>query len=195
MSSRGMLFILSAPSGAGKTTLREYLCKAIPELSYSVSCTTRPIRPGEKEGRDYHFISKEEFEAGIKAGRFAEWAEVHGNLYGTSTDFLHRELERGARVILDIDVKGARILSARFPDAVTIFVRPPSMEVLRKRLIRRGTDDMETVNRRLLKAEWEMAQKESYRHVLVNDDLEKAKSELFRIVASYIRADSPALTS
>ncbi|MBI5844598.1 MAG: guanylate kinase [Deltaproteobacteria bacterium] len=192
MTDRGQLFILSAPSGAGKTTLRKYLCEAIPLLSYSVSCTTRKIRPGEVEGRDYHFISRAEFTEGIKAGRFAEWAEVHGNLYGTSAEFIRQELEKGARVILDIDVAGAKILTQAFPDAVTIFVRPPSMEALRERLTGRGTDDADTVEKRLVNAEWEMAHKEAYRHVLVNDDLEKAKAELFDLVSSYIKSSRTA---
>lgn len=192
MIERGQLFILSAPSGAGKTTLRKYLCEALPLLSYSVSCTTRKIRPGEVPGKDYHFISRKEFEEGIRAGRFAEWAEVHGNLYGTSAEFIQKELDKGAQVILDIDVAGAKILTSAFPDAVTIFVRPPSMDVLRKRLTGRGTDDRDTVEKRLVNAEWEMAHKGAYRHILVNDDLEKAKAELLALVGSYIKSKQPA---
>lgn len=185
MTEPGRLFILSAPSGAGKTTLRKFLCEAMPSLSYSVSFTTRKPRPGEVEGRDYRFITREEFEKGIESGRFAEWAQVHGNLYGTSADFIRRELERGASVVLDIDVVGAKKLTAAFPDAVTIFVRPPSMEALRERLTGRGTDAPSVVERRLENAEWEMAQRETYRHILVNDDLSRAKAELLALVRSY----------
>ena len=183
--NRGLLFILSAPSGAGKTTIRNALCSRFPEAKYSVSYTTRSPRIGEKPGRDYHFIDKPQFEAGIEADRWAEWAVVHGNYYGTSGEFIDHWLARGNDILLDIDVQGTVKILKRYPQAVTIFILPPSMDVLRHRLESRGTDSQAEIERRLSAAEKEMMEKSRYRHLVINDDLPSAIDELASIIKSY----------
>jgi guanylate kinase len=179
----GKLIIVSAPSGGGKTTLCRALRRRMPDLGYSVSFTTRPPRPGEQDGVDYHFIDVDEFEKGIAAKRWAEWAVVHGNLYGTSAEYLQRALADGQDILLDIDTEGTRQLLAHFPDSLTIFIEPPSMKVLARRLADRGTDDPETVARRLRDAEKEMAQRGMYRHRIVNGRLEATVEALTALVA------------
>jgi len=182
---RGRLFILSAPSGTGKTTLRKALLQRVPNLAYSVSYTTRPPRPEEVEGRDYRFISMADFEEGIRGGRWAEWARVHGHYYGTSAEDLERLLAAGGDVLLDLDVQGAEALAGRFPQSVTIFLLPPSLEELERRLRARGTDSPEAIAVRLRNAAAEMACCDRYRHVVVNDRLPAALEELAAIVGSY----------
>jgi len=181
---RGRLFILSAPSGAGKSTLGRLLRQRLPELTYSVSTTTRPPRPGEREGRDYFFVDPERFRQGIAAGEWAEWAEVHGNYYGTSRVFIDGAMAAGRDVLLDIDVKGAAQILERYPEAVTIFIMPPSMEVLRQRLEGRGTEAEAVIARRLADAREEMACRDRYRHVVVNDRLEEALEALLAILTA-----------
>ena len=182
--SQGKLFIVSAPSGAGKTTLCDAVKHRFGDLAYSISFTTRSPRPGETDGKDYYFIGRDAFEKGIAEGRWAEWANVHGNLYGTSAEWIARTLAQGKDVLMDIDVQGTRQLLQRFPDAVTIFIAPPSIEVLEERLRKRGGDDEETIATRLHNAQTEMAQKDLYRHVLVNDDLKRAKQTFISIIES-----------
>ncbi len=184
-SRKSFIFIISAPSGAGKTTLCKAALAAFADMRYSVSFTTRPPRPGEENGRDYVFVTAPEFEAGIRCGRWAEWARVHGNYYGTSADVLEQSLSSGCDILLDIDVQGARQICARFPESVTIFIMPPSLEVLRQRLVSRGTDRPEVIALRIENAGREMAQRDVYRHVVVNDDLETAITELIHLIASY----------
>jgi guanylate kinase len=179
------LFVISAPSGAGKTTLRRALLKRFPQMFYSVSATTRPPRPEERDGREYEFLTRAAFEEGIRLGRWAEWALVHGNYYGTSAETLGRVLDGGRDVLLEIDVQGARQICARFPDSVTVFILPPSLEVLRQRLAARGTESPEAVAVRLSNAERELAQQGFYRHVIVNDDLDRATRELIALIDSY----------
>lgn len=179
----GRLIIISAPSGGGKTTLCHALRRRMPDLGYSVSFTTRPPRPGEQDGVDYHFIDVDEFEKGIAEKRWAEWAVVHGNLYGTSAEYLQRALADGQDILLDIDTEGTRQLLAHFPDSLTIFIEPPSMKVLAQRLAGRGTDDPETVARRLRDAEKEMAQRGMYRHRIVNGRLDETLETLTALVA------------
>jgi guanylate kinase len=179
------LFIVSAPSGAGKSTLRAALLEAFPDMRYSVSHTTRRPRPGEVDGRDYHFISPQEFREGIEAGRWAEWAEVHGNYYGTSAESLARALAEGVDLLLEIDVQGARQIVERFPESVTIFILPPSLEALRARMAARGTESPEELAVRMRNAEAEMAQQHLYRHRIVNDDLEAARREMVALIAAY----------
>lgn len=181
---RGRLFILSAPSGAGKSTLGRLLRQRLPELTYSVSTTTRPPRPGEREGRDYFFVGPERFRQGIAAGEWAEWAEVHGNYYGTSRVFIDGAMAAGRDVLLDIDVQGAAQILERYPEAVTIFIMPPSMEVLRQRLAGRGTEAEAVIARRLADARGEMACRDRYRHVVVNDRLEEALEALLAILTA-----------
>ena len=181
-SGAGCLFIVSAPSGAGKSTLCRRLRERLPHLRYSVSATTRPPRNGEVDGEDYVFIDIDTFKAGIREGRWAEWAEVHGNFYGTSADFIDRERAAGHDVLLDIDVQGAAQLRRAYPDAVTIFIMPPSTAVLRSRLERRGADRPEVIEKRLANAREEMAQRGCYQYVVVNDCLEAAVDDLTTII-------------
>jgi guanylate kinase len=182
---RGRRFILSAPSGAGKTTLCQALRQHFPDIRYSVSYTTRSPRTGERDGVDYHFISPEAFQAGLERGAWAEWAEVHGNRYGTSAEFLENTVVAGEDVLLDIDVQGARQILERFPDSITIFIMPPSMAALKERLTARGADTPETIERRMANASGEISQRHLYRHVIVNDRLEQAVSELIELVGAY----------
>ena len=182
-TATGRLFIVSAPSGAGKSTLCRLLMGRLPNLHYSVSTTTRPPRDGEMNGRDYFFTDVDAFKAGIQAQKWAEWAEVHGHYYGTSAVFIDRQRAAGHDLLLDIDVQGAAQLRAVYPEAVTIFIMPPSMEALRQRLEQRGADSPEVIEKRLANARDEMAQRASYQHTVVNDRLEEALEELVHIVA------------
>jgi guanylate kinase len=181
----GLLFILSAPSGAGKSTLCRAVRAHFTDLLYSVSYTTRAARPGEQNGVDYHFITKEAFEKGIERGRWAEWAEVHGNYYGTSAEFLDRGIAEGRDILLDIDVQGTRQILKRYPAGITVFIMPPSMDTLKSRLQARGTDSPEVIAVRLKNAQNEMAQKNLYRHVIINARLPEAVTELIGILERY----------
>jgi guanylate kinase len=182
---KGSLFVVSAPSGAGKTTLLKRLFACVPGLEYSISATTRAPRKGEQDGKDYFFISRQEFLQGIEQNRWAEWATVHGNYYGTSQAYLRDAIQRGASIVLDIDVQGARQIVKLFPDAVTIFVLPPSLKALEMRLANRGTDDSQTIAKRLEAAKWEMEQKGEFAHQIVNDDLNSAVRGLCSIVLNH----------
>ncbi|MFH0994446.1 MAG: guanylate kinase [Pseudomonadota bacterium] len=183
--TNGCLFILSAPSGAGKTTLCQALCRHFPDLLYSVSHTTRLPRTGETRGIDYHYITKKEFISLIESGEWAEWAEVHGNYYGSSASFLNQGLGAGKDILLDIDVQGMLKILKRYPSSITVFIRPPSLEALRARLESRGADSPDIIEIRMINAKKEMAESHRYRHVIVNDDLELATRELIRLVDSY----------
>lgn len=178
MSERqGVPLILCAPSGAGKSTLAKKLCAEF-DLSFSVSCTTRPPREGEIDGVHYHFISKEDFEEKVRQNEFAEWAQVHGNYYGTPLKPVLEELARGKDMLFDIDIQGAAQLALTLPRARFVFVFPPSMEILRSRLENRGTDSMEVVEKRMKNAVGEMERSHWFEAWIVNDDLEKAYDEL-----------------
>lgn len=181
--SSGKLFILSAPSGAGKTTLLKRVMADLQGLAFSVSHTTRPPRAGEVDGVDYHFVSREQFEGMRDQGVFLEWAEVHGNLYGTSRPAVLAQLETGLDVILDIDVQGAAILrnSAAIP-AASLFISPPSLQELERRLRGRGSDSEETILLRLKNARTEMQAAVDYEYLIVNDSLEQAIDTLRAIV-------------
>jgi guanylate kinase len=186
--SKNRLIVVSAPSGTGKTTLCARLLREIPELMLSISTTTRAPRGAERDGVEYFFVTPEEFKAKVDADRFAEWAEVHGNFYGTSKDFVERAFAQGKSLLLDIDVQGADALKASYPaETVRIFLTPPSMEELERRLRARGTDSEESITKRLLGAAAEMAHQDHFDHVIVNDDLERAYFELTGIVLSAIR--------
>jgi len=185
--TKGCLFILSAPSGAGKTTLCQAVCRHFPDMLYSVSHTTRPPRPGETQGIDYHFITKDGFIHMIESGEWAEWAEVHGNYYGTSANFLNRGLAAGKDILLDIDVQGMLKILKRYPSSVTVFIRPPSLETLRERLESRGVDRPDIIETRMINAKMEMAEAHRYRHVIVNGDLVLATRELILLIDSYRR--------
>ncbi len=180
---RGRLFILSAPSGAGKSTLCGLLRARRPDLCYSISYTTRAPRPGEVDGVDYFFIDEAGFRQGIAEGRWVEWAQVHGHYYGTALAFIDGMLAQGNDLLLDIDVQGAAQLVKRYPEAVTIFIMPPSMDVLRQRLEQRGTDSAGVIDQRLHNAMQEIAARSRYRHIVVNAKLEQAVDELLDILA------------
>lgn len=180
---RGILFVISGPAGAGKGTLRGELFKAVPGLDWSVSCTTRAPRAGEVDGRDYHFVSRDEFERSVAEGAFLEWAEVHGNFYGTRASDVEASLDAGRDIVLEIDVQGMEEVVRRMPDAETIFITVPSIEVLRDRMIGRGSETDESLERRLRDAEVEMARAAEYRYVIVNDDAARASRELIDIVS------------
>ncbi len=183
MTNKGHLFVISGPSGVGKSTIIARSLEQNPELLYSISYTSRPKRGQERDGVDYHFVSEAMFKERIDAGRLAEWAEVHGHFYGTSATFIEKSLSEGNDVILDIDVKGAKKLLSKYPEAISIFVAPPTMKELRERLSDRETDSHDAIERRLKNARVEMAQAHFYDHVLVNDDLEEVVLKLDSIIA------------
>jgi guanylate kinase len=178
--------ILSAPSGGGKTPIARELLARRPDIGYSVSATTRTPRAGERDGEHYHFITREEFERRRDAGEFAEWAEVHGNLYGTLRSEVQRVLDGGKHVLMDIDVQGARQFARAYPDAVLVFVIPPSAEVLLQRLAGRDTESPETLALRMRNAREELAAAREYQYVVVNAKLEKA----IKYVSSVVDAES-----
>lgn len=185
VSHSGHLFIVSAPSGAGKTTLCKLLSERFPEILFSISFTTRSPRASETDGIDYYFIPKDEFVKGIENSRWAEWAEVHDNFYGTSSEFLDRKLAAGHDILLDIDVQGMLQILRRYPDSITIFIMPPSPDVLRSRLESRSTDTQDVIATRLVNAEKEMAAKDRYRYIIVNDRLPEAAAELISIYEAF----------
>ena len=174
--------ILSAPSGGGKTTIARLLRERRGDVGYSVSCTTRRPREGEVDGRDYHFVTHEEFIARRARDEFAEWAEVHGNLYGTLRSEVDQVLGRGSHVVMDIDVQGARQFALAFPESVLVFLLPPGADVLLDRLANRNTDSREVVVRRLRSARSELQAVREYQYVVVNDDLERAYTQVASIV-------------
>ena len=184
MKTGGGLFIISAPSGAGKTTLGREIMRVVPGLGESVSYTTRKPRPGEVDGEDYKFVSREDFIGMIERGEFLESAKVHGNYYGTSRKDLEAMLARGQDVILDIDTQGARQLKTRasFPGAVYIFILPPSLDVLKQRLTGRNTEGEEQVALRLRNALGEIREYEMYDYVIVNDELSQAVERLKAVI-------------
>lgn len=185
--SKGRLFIVSAPSGTGKTTLCNAIRQQFPDLAYSVSYTTRAPRPGETDGVEYHFITRDAFRQAIEADQWAEWAEVHGNYYGTSAAALTRELHAGRDILLDIDVAGARQIKQHFADSIAIFIMPPSMEALENRLKSRASDSEADIRQRISNARAEMEQRHLYDHVIVNDRLDKAIDQLTRLIEHYRR--------
>jgi len=176
----GRLFIVSGPSGAGKSSLCAALLQHCEQLKLSVSCTTRPPRPGEVDGREYHFLSVADFEQQRESGAFLEWANVHGNLYGTRQSDVERMLAEGD-VLLEIDWQGAAQVAARMPEAIRIFILPPSLEALRQRLMARGQDDEGVIARRLAAAEAEMSHADEAHHIIVNDDFETALTALLAL--------------
>ena len=178
----GLLIIISAPSGTGKSTVCRALLQRIQHLKESVSYTTRPARKGEKDGVNYHFVSRETFQKMKEKDEFAEWAEVHGEWYGTSKSILKKILSLGDDVLLEIDVQGAINLKRLYPDSVTIFLAPPSMEVLALRLRSRGSETEEAIQRRLVRAADEMKFMNRYDFTVINEDLPDAVVELEEII-------------
>ena len=179
---QGLIFILSAPSGAGKTTLYNGLRKIYPEIQLSVSCTTRARRRGEVQGRDYRFLSDGQFDTLKQRGEFAEWARVHDYYHATPPKPLDRAVKSGRDILLDIDVQGAQKIKTAYPAAVAVFVLPPSMAELERRLSYRGTDDRQVILRRLANARGEMRQIIHYDYFVVNQDVEQAVRVLSGIV-------------
>ncbi len=190
----GKLLIVSAPSGSGKSTIVHYLMDEHPEfrLAFSVSATSRPPRGKEKDGVDYYFLSDEEFRRHIEAGDFLEYEEVYGgSLYGTLKQQVDEKLARGMNVVFDVDVKGGVNIKRYYGErALSIFIQPPSVEALRQRLIGRGTDEMEKIEQRLAKAEYEMTFAPQFDRILVNDDLETAKREAVAMLRDFLILNS-----
>jgi guanylate kinase len=181
-TARPGLYIVSGPSGAGKTSVCGPLLASIGSVEPGVSVTTRRARAGEREGQDYRFVDAATFDAMVAAGEFAEWAEVHGNRYGTTCRSIEEPVEGGRAVLLDIDVQGARQLRALYPDAVTVFLMPPSPEILEQRLAARGTEARTDLELRLATACSEIVEAANYDYVIVNDDLDTAAGELRSLV-------------
>ncbi len=188
---QGKLIIFSAPSGSGKTTLVHYVMEKIPKLSFSVSATSRPPRPGEKDGVDYYFISVEDFRRKIKEGAFVEWQEVYENqYYGTLKSEVEKIRARGHSVVFDVDVKGGVNIKKIYRDqALAIFVKPPSLKVLEERLRRRSTEDEESLRKRLERAAFELGFESRFDKVVVNDQLEKAQQEALHLVREFLEKE------
>jgi guanylate kinase len=189
---RGRLIVVSGPSGAGKSTLIKASLQAVPELAYSVSATTRRPRPGEVDGVDYIFLSRKEFEHWIEEGRFLEWAEYSGNLYGTPEQKVEEFLEEGKSVILELELQGARQVHIKRPDAVMVFVRAPSLEETRRRLTGRATETEEALESRLATAVGEVAAVDEFDHEVVNEDREKACKAMIEKMESIVRGGRDA---
>jgi guanylate kinase len=184
----GTLYVVAAPSGAGKTTLVRRLLATESQIRLSISFTTRAPRPGEENGREYHFVDVDTFRGMIAHGDFLEWAEVHGNFYGTSKTWIENQLSAGSDVLLEIDWQGAQQVRALFPEAIGIFILPPSLEELERRLTGRGTDSPEVIARRLAAAQAEMRHIGEFDYAIINDELERALEDLCAVVhASRVR--------
>ncbi len=179
---KGLLVVVSGPSGVGKGTLCRALRKRFPELHFSVSATTRPPRPGEKHGIDYYFLSKEEFETRVKNNGFLEWARVYNNYYGTPWGPVQEILQRGEDIILEIDMQGAEQVKDRYPEGVFIFLLPPSLEEQKRRILKRGTEDAESLAKRLGSVGEELKYLPRYDYVIVNDDITASVDKLAAII-------------
>ena len=189
---KGKILIFSAPSGSGKTTLLNHVMANIPEMAFSVSATTRPPRGEEVHGREYFFLSMEEFQQRVENGEFLEWEEVYpGRCYGTLLAVVEQMQEEGKHVAFDVDVCGGVIIKEHYGDkALSVFIQAPSVEVLRERLIKRGTDSMEEIENRIAKAEWETEFAQGkFDCTIINDDLETAKREILDVVSSFINEE------
>lgn len=177
-----MLIVVSSPSGGGKGTLIDRVLQTVPGVSYSVSYTTRTPREHERDGREYFFVSREVFEEMIDRREFLEWANVYGHLYGTSRGQVEHERAAGRDIILEIDVQGAESIRGLVPEAVTVFILPPSFELLKKRLVARGTDSPEDLDRRLRGAPAEVEQYKHFQYVILNDDINRASAQLASVI-------------
>ena len=180
--NRGMLIVVSSPSGGGKGTLIDRVLKTVSNLSYSVSFTTRAPRPAEEDGREYFFVDRATFEQMIERGEVLEWADVYGHLYGTNCNQVESERAAGHDIILEIDVQGAESSREKIPDAVSIFILPPSFELLRGRLLARGTDSAEALEKRMRGAPSEVEQYRQFQYVILNDDINRASQQLASVI-------------
>lgn len=186
MLSAKRLFIFSAPSGAGKTTITRHLLQQFPDLCFSISATTRPCRPGEVHGREYYFLPRETFERHIADGDLVEYEEIFGNLYGTLKSEIQRAIDLGKYLVFDVDVKGALALKKAFPeDALLIFIAPPDIDKLRERLQARNTESDEQLQLRLARAEMEMDRQGEFDIIIINDDLQTSLNEAEQIIAAH----------
>ena len=182
MSTRGLLVVIAGPSGVGKGTVHRRLRELAPDVRLSVSATTRAPRPGERDGHDYHFVDREAFERMARDGELLEWASYAGNLYGTPRSAVEAEVAAGRVVLLEIEVQGARQIKERVPDALLVFVAPPSLEELERRLAGRGTEEAAVVARRLEVARRELEARDDFDHVVVNDDVDRCAAEVQRLI-------------
>lgn len=184
----GRIIVICAPSGTGKSTLLSRLKSAYPQLEWSVSCTTRSMRAGEVNGKDYHFITTDDFQKQIGEGLFIEWARVHSNYYGTSRKFVDEGLSAGKKMLFDLDVQGADAMKKTYGDnARVIFIEPPSVEELEKRLRHRGTDSEKVIQERVVNAKKELKRKNDYDHLILNDDVDGAYQKLKKIVEEVLK--------
>lgn len=191
MNKKGLLIILSGPSGVGKGTVRQELMKDPSlRLFFSVSMTTRAKRPGEVDGRDYYFVSKEEFQKNIDSGNLLEWAEFVGNRYGTPKDKVEEMREQGKNVFLEIETKGTAKVLSQCPDAISIFLMPPSLEALEARIRGRRTEPEDVIAGRLAKARSELPLSKNYKHVVLNDDVKRASDEIASIIKAAIAEEN-----
>lgn len=185
MNKKGRLIVISAPSGAGKTTLVSTLVQAIPNLKLSISHTTRPIRPGEQDGINYYFVSEEDFKNLLDSRDFLEYAKVYDHFYGTSKVWVDEQLNKGSDIILEIDWQGAQQIKAMFKnEAIFIYILPPSLEILKERLTKRAQDNQEVIKKRLSKAREDISHYKEFDYLVVNDNLQTATNELIAIVSS-----------
>jgi len=183
-NNKNSVFIISAPSGSGKTTLIDLLLSENPSLLFSISHTTRPPRPGERDGVEYFFVNEKQFEQMIREDRFLEWAEVHGHFYGTSREMLNQAEQDKRDLILDIDVQGAALVRQKMPEAISIFILPPSYSALKMRLLSRQKDSQEVMLKRLENARKEILRYSEFDYIIINDDLQSASKSLSSIIHS-----------
>jgi len=177
-----MLLVISAPSGAGKTTIVKEVLRQFPFFKFSISATTREMRPGEVNGKDYFFLSRSEFEKKITNGELVEYEEIFSNYYGTLKSEIEKALSLGENIVFDVDVKGGLSIKRKFPEAVTIFIRPPSIDVLEARLEKRGSETKGQIERRLKRVPMELEKGAFYDYIIINDELKRAVSEVFGII-------------
>jgi len=188
--NKGSLIVISAPSGSGKTTIARSIMQRYPSIVFSVSATTRPKRATEAEGKDYYFLTREEFQRRIKAGELVEWEEIYGDLYGTLRSEIDRALKEGRVMLFDIDVKGALSIKRHYPEAVSIFVRPPSFDSLKQRLQGRRTENEPALSRRLERVPMELELGKQCDYEVVNDDLQQAIAKVERIILQHTELES-----